>query len=124
MKSAILFILIAPGLACLYALAVRPLLHKITGLQKFYSEADGFWAKVWAVFGKSASVLWGYILGGIGAAFGLIDQIGPVIGDPSLNLKDQVAEALKNHPSLIAWIPVIVSVITIAARVRSMGKTP
>lgn len=122
MKALLLSILIVPGLAAVYAIVLRPLLRKIPALQKFYAEADGFWAKVWAMCGKSVTVLWGYVLGGIGAAFALIDQLGAALGDPSLNLKQQVLDALKDHPELIGYATMAISLITIMARVRTIGK--
>lgn len=114
-------ILIVPGLICIYALFVRALLHKIPALQKFYAEADGFWAKVWAVCGKSITMAWGYILGGIGSFFALIDKIGPAIGDPNLNLKQQVTDAFDSNPKIMGYVVIGISVITILARIRSLG---
>lgn len=123
MKTALLLILIVPGLVCLYALILRPLLHKIPAFQKFYAEADGFWAKVWAICGKSATILWGYILGGIGSAFALIDKMGTAFGDPNMNLQQKVMDALKDHPAYLGYALTGISVVTIIARIRSMGKT-
>jgi cytochrome bd-type quinol oxidase subunit 2 len=117
------FILIVPGLVCLYAMILRPLLRKIPAFQKFYAESDGFWAKVWAMCGRSMTVLWGYILGGIGASFSLVDQIGSALGDPNMNLKQQITDTLKDHPEYLGYALTGISVVTIIARIRSMGKS-
>jgi hypothetical protein len=61
-----LWLLILPGLVVAYALFLRPLLRAMPALKTFYSEADGFWAKVWVVTGKSLTMAWGYLLMGIG----------------------------------------------------------
>lgn len=115
-------ILIVPGLIAAYALLLRPFLQKIPGFATFYAEANGFWAKVWALCGNSVTVLWGYVLGGIGAAFTFADQIAAAAGDPALNLTQKVTDAFKDHPSLVGYILTGISVLTIVARIRSIGK--
>jgi hypothetical protein len=117
-----LWLLILPGLVVAYALFLRPLLRAMPALKTFYSEADGFWAKVWAVCGKSVTVLWGYALAGAGAAFGLADQIAAAAGDPSLNLKQQVVDLLKDNPQYLGYALTAISVITLVARLRSIGS--
>lgn len=113
-------LLVLPGLIFLYALLLRPLLHKIPAFQKFYAEADGFWAKVWAICGKSITMLWGYVLGGVGALFELLDKLGPAFGDA--DLKDKVTQALQSNPKILGYILAGISMVTIAARVRSLMK--
>lgn len=120
MKAFILFVLIAPGLACLYAIVLRPLLAKITGLQKFYAEADGFWEKVWAIFGKSITLIWGYILAGLGTALALVDPIAAALGDP--DFKNQVTNMLQSNPKYVGYFTIAVSVITLLARLRTLAK--
>lgn len=120
MKTALLLMLIVPGMACLYALILRPLLHKIPALQKLYAEADGFWAKVWAMCGKSVTVAWVYIMGGVGSALALIDPIASSLGDP--DLKTQVTVMLQSNPKYIGYFTITVSLITLAARLRSIAK--
>lgn len=112
------FIFIAPGMIVLYALVLRPLLRKIPAFQKFYDRANGFWEKVWAICGNSVTIAWSYILGGIGSAFALVDQLGTALGDPNLNMKQQVTDALKDRPELIGYVLIGISVMTIIARVR------
>lgn len=116
----LLLILILPGLVVLYALVLRPLLHRIPALAKFYADADGFWAKVWAICGNSTTLAWSYIVGGIGSAFALLDPISSVLGDP--DLKTQVANLLQSNPQVLGYVTIGISAITIAARLRSIGK--
>jgi hypothetical protein len=116
------FLLITPGVIVAYALILRPLLHKIPALKAFYDQADTFWGKVWALCGKSLTIAWGFVLGGIGSAFSLVDQLGAALGDPSLNLKQQVMDTLKDHPEYLGYILTGISAITITARVRSLMK--
>lgn len=115
-------LLIAPGMIVGYALILRPLLHRIPAFKAFYDNADGFWAKVWAMCGNSVTVLWGYVLGGIGSAFALIDQVGTALGDPNLNLKQQVVDVLKDNPQYLGYALTGISVITILARIRGLAK--
>lgn len=115
-------VLILPGLVFAYALLLRPLLRRIPAFKAFYDNADGFWAKAWAACGNSITVLWGYLLGGIAAAFSLVDQLGSALGDPNMNLKQQVMDALKDNPQYLGWALTGISVVTILARVRSLGK--
>jgi len=117
----VLFIVLAvPGLIAGYALLLRPLLHRIPVFQKFYAEADTFWSKVWAVCGKSATILWSYVLGGIGSSFALLDKVGPAVGDA--DLKDKVTQALQSNPKILGYILAGISAVTIAVRVRSLLK--
>ena len=116
----ILLILTVPGLVCLYAFVLRPLLHKLTGLQAFYTQSDGFWAKVWAASGKSITMLWGYILAAVGSAMQLLDPLASALGDPQF--KDQVTNALGANPKALGWFAIAVSFITIAARLRGLAK--
>jgi hypothetical protein len=118
----LILILIMPGLACAYALIARPLLHKIPALAKFYAEADGFWAKVWAICGKSVTIAWGYLLAGIGSALSLIDPIAATLGDP--DLKGQVTGLLQSNPKALGYFAIGVSLVTIAARLHSLAATP
>lgn len=113
-------ILVAPGLAVVYALLLRPLLHKVTAFQAFYAKADGFWASVWAHCGHSVTIAWGYLLAGIGTAFGLLDPVAKAVGDP--DLKTQVTDALQSNPKILGYILAGISAVTIAARIRSLVK--
>lgn len=116
------YLLTIPGAVIAYALFLRPMLRKIPAFATFYAEADSFWSKVWALCGKSLTVLWGYILGGIGISFSAVDQIAAAAGDPNLNLKQQVADALKDNPQYLGYALTAISVLTIIARIRSLSK--
>lgn len=113
-------VFVAPGLVVAYALLLRPVLRRIPAFQTFYADADTFWQKVWALCGKSVTVAWGYILGGVGAAVSLVDPLASALGDP--NVSDQVKTALQSNPKILGWFAIGVSVITIVARLRSIAK--
>jgi hypothetical protein len=115
------WLLILPGLICAYVFFVRPMLEALPQFQKFYAEADGFWMTVWAVCGKSATMAWSYILAGIGMAVQLIDPVATALGDPDLH--NQVTNALASDPKILGYFAIFVSVVTIAARLRSISKT-
>lgn len=115
-------ILIVPGLLCAYFLFLRSVLHKIPALKSFYDQADTFWGKIWALAGRSVTMLWGYFLTSLGMGFELLDKLGAILGDPNLDLKTQVSSALQNNPALLGYALIGISVITILARVRSIGK--
>lgn len=116
----IFFLFILPGLIVLYALVLRPLLARIPAFAKFYANATGFWAKVWAMCGNSLTILWGKLVGGVGLALALLDPVSSALGDPGF--KDQVTTALQSNPKILGYIMIGISAITIAARVRSIGK--
>jgi hypothetical protein len=116
----LILVLTMPGLACVYAFFARPLLKKIPALAQFYSEADGFWSKVWAVCGKEVELAFGYLLAGIGSALSLIDPIAATLGDP--DLKGQVTGLLQSNPKALGYFAIGVSVVTIAARLHSLNS--
>ncbi|MCC8945355.1 hypothetical protein H8A97_09640 [Bradyrhizobium sp. Arg62] len=70
--------------------------------------------------GRSVAVLWGLFLTGIGTVFQWLDPIAAALGDP--DLKAQVMEALEDNPQYLAYVLMGISAITIAARLRSVGK--
>jgi hypothetical protein len=112
--------LIIPGLLAAYFLLVRPLLRKLPAFQKFYAEADGFWQSVWAVCGKSITMAWSYMLIGAGALLSQLDSIAATLGDP--NFKAQVADFLHSDPKYLGYFAMMVSAVTIASRLRSIGR--
>lgn len=105
-----------------YAMILRPILHRIPQFQKFYAEADGFWSVVWAYCGKSVTILWSYVLGGVGLAFSLLDKLGPLLGDPDLNLQQKVVDLLKDNPKYAGYVVLAFSMITLVTRLRSLAK--
>ncbi|WP_315833883.1 hypothetical protein [Bradyrhizobium prioriisuperbiae] len=113
-------ILILPGLVVAYALFVRPMLHAIPALKSFYDEADGFWAKVWALCGRSVTVVWGLALQGIGQLLQWIDPIASALGDP--DLRAQITETLGANPKILGYVLMFISVVTLAARFRGIAR--
>lgn len=117
----VILILVMPGIACAYAFLLRPLLHQIPAMQKFYADADGFWAKVWALCGNSVTIAWSWLLAGVGTALSALDPIASVLGDP--DLKSQITNTLSTNPKVLGYFAMAVSAITIAARLRSIAKS-
>ena len=113
-------ILVMPGLIAVYLMFLRPRLAAYPAFRAFYAEADGFWAKVWALCGKSLTMAWSYVLGGIGLLFNQLDGIAATLGDP--NFKQQVADLLHSDPKYLGYFMMVVSAFTIASRLRSIGK--
>ena len=116
----LVLVFIIPGLIVAYALFLRPFLCKIAALQAFYAGANGFWAKVWAYCGKSVTIAWAYLLGGLGSAMAMLDPLANAVGDP--DLKDKVTSLLQSNPRVLGYLTIAMSIITIAARLRSIAK--
>lgn len=116
----LILVVIIPAMVCLYALALRPLLHKVPAFAPFYDEADGLWARLRASCGNSLTVAWGYLLGGLGAALELVDRFAPVLGDD--HIKAQLSDALQASPKALGYLLAAISVVTIAARLRGLMK--
>ena len=112
-------VLIVPGLIVFYFLFLRHALKAIPALQKFYAEADGFWASIWAVCGKSLTIAWSYAVILLGAALQWIDPIASALGDPELR---QQITALIADPKVLGYVSMAISLITILARLRSIAK--
>ena len=108
---------IAPGVVAAY-LMVRPALHALPAFKHFYDEADTFWGKAWAVCGKSATMLWSYLLSALAGVWTVLDPLAQLFGDPEL--KAQIIDALKDHPQWAGYFLMGVSAITIIARMRSI----
>lgn len=105
----------AAALLVIYVIVLRPIMHAIPALAKFYGEADGFWAKVKALFWKSATIAWGFFVAIVSAATQLMDQFSAALGDPEL--KQQIQDFFAAYgPKLM----LVVSITFIAARLRSI----
>ena len=113
-------ILIAPGLLAFYCLFLRRELAAFPAFRDFYAEADGFWAKVWAICGKSLTLAWSYLLAIVGALLNQADTIAATLGDP--NFKTQVEQVLHSDPKYLGYFAMIVSAFTIAARLKSIAR--
>ncbi len=113
-------ILILPGLLCAYFIFLRPVLKAIPALKTFYTEADGFWAKLSALAGHSITVAWGYFMVGVGFVAQWIEPIGNMFGDP--DIKTQITNTLQADPQILGYVLMAISAVTIAARMRSIAK--
>lgn len=113
-------ILLVPGLLAFYCLFLRKELAAFPAFKAFYAQADGFWAKVWAICGKSLTMAWAYLLGAIGTMLNQLDTIAATLGDP--NFKAQVEQFLHADPKYLGYFAMVVSAFTIAARLKSITK--
>lgn len=112
--------LVLPGFVAAYFMFIRPALSALPAFKTFYAEADGFWQKAWAVCGKSITMVWSWALMVIGGVFNQLDNIASTLGDPSF--KQQVADVLHADPKALGYFAMVVSAVTIAARLRSLAK--
>lgn len=118
MSTSVLLALIAPGLLVAYWLFLRPVLRAMPAFKQFYTEADGFWEKVWAVCGRSATLALSYFIQALSWSLQWIDPIATFFGDPEL--REQITVALKADPKILGYVLMLISALTIAARVRSL----
>jgi F0F1-type ATP synthase membrane subunit c/vacuolar-type H+-ATPase subunit K len=58
-------------------------------------------------------MLWGYFLAALGA-------LSTALGDPAI--MGQIMSALKEHPEYLSYGLMVISAVTIASRLRSIGK--
>jgi hypothetical protein len=77
------------------------------------------WCKIKASCLHSLTVAWGYVLALVGVMMQGIDTIADALGDP--NLKDQISAAV-GDARMTGRILLGISVITIAARLRTLRK--
>jgi hypothetical protein len=105
---------VLPGLIAAYFLFFRSILKAVPAFKEFYAQADGFWAKVWAVCGKSVTMVWGYFLAALGA-------LSAAVGDPVI--MSQIASVMKDHPEYLGYALMGISAVTIATRLRSIAKS-
>lgn len=110
-----------PGLVVAYALFIRPELHAMPRFKALYDTADGFWAKVWALCGKSLTLAFSYVIQGLSWALQLADPVASFFGDP--DMRQQLTETLQADPKILGYVLMFISAITIAARLHGlMGK--
>jgi hypothetical protein len=113
-------VLIMPGLIVAYALFLRPILHAIPRFQKFYTEADGFWEKVWALCGKSVKMVFAYFIQAVGWMLQSIDPIANFFGDP--DLRQQITDGLQANPKYLGYFCMFISVVTIASHAKKLVR--
>lgn len=68
---------------------------------------------------NSLTIAWSYLLALVGVIFQLVDTAGDVLDDPGF--KDQVSAAIGN-PTWAGRALLFISIITLAARLRSIRK--
>lgn len=107
-----------PGLIVAYFLFLRPLLHAMPAFKQFYDEADGFWQTVWALCGKSVTMVFAYFIQAVSWLLQWMDPIASFFGDP--DLRQQLTETLQANPKVLGYVLMAISFATIAARVRSL----
>lgn len=76
-------------------------------------------AKMKAFCLNSLTIAWSYLLAFFGLMLQLVDAAGDVLGDPAI--KDQVSAAV-GDPAWAGRVLLVISVITLAARLRSVRK--
>lgn len=113
-------LMILPGLIVGYFLFLRPVLHTLPMLKRFYDEADGFWATAWALCGKSVTMAFSYFLQALSWALQAIDPIATAVGDP--DLRQQITDGLQANPKVLGYILMAISFCTIAARLHGLVK--
>jgi len=75
--------------------------------------------KVKAFCLNSLTIAWGYLLALAGVMLQLVDAAGDVLGDPGF--KDQVSAAV-GDPTWAGRVLLAISIVTLAARLRSVGR--
>ncbi len=76
--------------------------------------------KVKAFCLNSLTVAWGYFMAVAGAAIEMIEAVADGLGNPAI--KEQLSAALGGDPKTIGRVLLGVSIVTILARLRSIGK--
>jgi hypothetical protein len=69
---------------------------------------------------NSLTIAWGYLLALVGLMLQFIDAAGGSLGDPEF--KDQIAAAI-GDPAWSGRVLLVISIVTLAARLRSLRKT-
>lgn len=103
-----------------YVAFLRPVLETVPVFREMYRQESTVLGKLWAVCGRSASILWSYFLTALAALWGMIDPLAEALGDP--NLRDQLLGGLKGHPAIVGYVVFGVAGVTLVARVRSIRK--
>lgn len=76
-------------------------------------------ARVKAFCLNSLTIAWSYLLAFFGLMLQLVDAAGDALGDPAI--KDQVSVAI-GDPAWAGRVLLVISIITLAARLRSVRK--
>lgn len=116
-----LFLIVAPVAVVVYICFVRPWARSLPIVRGYYEQADGFWQKVWALCGKSWTMLAGFVAQALGVVLQLLDPVATLLGDP--DLKQTITDALNASPKTLGVVLSVISAIVLIARVRSLFKT-
>jgi hypothetical protein len=76
-------------------------------------------ARIKAFCLNSLTIAWSYLLACFGLMLQLVDVAGDVLGDPAI--KEQVSAAV-GDPAWAGRVLLVISIITLAARLRSVRK--
>ncbi len=81
------------------------------------APAGSMWERALIASRESATILWTKLLAVGTALFGILVYGADLIGDP------QVSAAIKTvlTPEVLTWVSIAVTIITAAARLRSLG---
>lgn len=109
-----------PGVIVAYFMFIRPFLRALPQLKNFYARADGFWQTVWALCGNSLTIAFSYFVQGISWLLQWLDPIATALGDP--DLRQTITDSLQSNPAVLGFILMIISAITIAARLHGIAK--
>ncbi len=90
------------GSHCRICAFLRPVLRALPAFQQFYAEADGFWQKVWALCGKSATLAFAFLVQAVSWVLQWIDPIASFLGDP--DFRQQLTEALQANPKVLGYV--------------------
>ena len=78
------------------------------------------WEHIKAACFRSLTIAWSYVLAVAGSFLQFVDNVGQVLGDP--NLKHQIEDVFRGDPVMLGRVILGISVITILARARTLGK--
>jgi hypothetical protein len=116
----LLAMLVISAFVAVYVLLIRPYLKSLPILAGFYTEADTFLGKAWALVHRSATVAWSYILLAAGTVFNQLDTVAAAVGDP--DLKTQVSSFFSADAKTLSYFLMGTALVTLAARLRSITK--
>jgi len=85
-----------------------------------FRKVLAMWKQIKAVCRHSLTIAWGYVLAFTGVLLSIIDNISDALGDPGL--KDQISAAVGDTRT-VGRIFLLISLVTIVARLRSLKRT-
>lgn len=78
--------------------------------------------RIKAICLRSMTMAWAYLVGLFGIVMGMIEQVSVLLQDPTIVQK--VTETLGASPRALAAFSLIISVVTIATRTRTLLAKP